>query len=133
MKPIAFAALAAVLLGSQAEAETSSGHPRAGSWKYKIFANDIQAIAPWVNSECGPKDTSGVKGFVAQDSKGGDYKVYVFCRMDRSTTDWTVDTVPGGVPEFAAGLAARFDIGRTGLIGFLSRTGSDVIVLLRHD
>jgi hypothetical protein len=133
MKPIAFAALAAVLFVSPAQAETSISHARAGSWTYKIFANDLQGIAPWINAECAPKDTSGVKGFVAQERKGGEYKVYVFCRMDRTTTDWTLDTVPGGVPEFAAGLAARFEIGRTALIGFLTQTNSDVIVLLKHD
>lgn len=56
----------------------------AQQWKYNSWKSQHAAIAGWVSSQCGPKDNSGIKGFIDQSSKNPDnYDVHVFCRVDQ--------------------------------------------------
>ena len=98
----------------------------ASEWTYMTLKMSdkqrIGEIEEWVNTECQPRDGSGIRGFVSQSAPGNAYDLHVWCRKDHSNIKWK-GYPREWKPETMQKLIDGFKTGNRALVGLYNGLG----------
>jgi hypothetical protein len=101
-------------------------------WVVKRWSNDHAPILNWINTECAPKDASGIVGAILSEGPPShDYVIYVWCRQDKSSVQWE-GTSPPFQNQWEVFIMDGIAAGSVAMIGIIKGQKGDSVIAFRR-